>query len=94
VQESLQRRRNTLLQAIDDTTADKLWMLLAYKAKEDGVISDSKKVKESIGIINKQMRGRARTHANESTSTASSQSTSSLAIFIVKPNVLYNTMDK
>jgi hypothetical protein len=58
------KKTKLFIQAIDDTTADKLWMLLADKTKEDGVTSDWKIVEESIGTLSKQRRGRARVHVD------------------------------
>ena len=67
------------MQVVDDTIANKLYMLLAKKTKKDRVTSDWKKVEESGGIFKKQRRGRARVHASEGTSAASSKSASDMA---------------
>ena len=88
------KKTELFMQAVDETTADKLWMLLADKTEEDGVTSDWKKVEESVGILSKQRRGRARVHASEGTSAASSKSASGMATPIVKSNVSESTMDQ
>ena len=54
------RKTELFMQAVDEATADKLWILLADKAQQDGLTTNWKKVEESVGILNKQRRGRMR----------------------------------
>jgi hypothetical protein len=81
------KKTDLFMQAVDEATADKLWILLADKSCEDGLTTDWKKVEESVAILTKQRRGRTRGCCSgcETPSSTSTSSTSTSGLVTPQP---------